>query len=585
MGKMKKYFDARKKKKKNGYYRKKRYVWYLRHTRVNKKLILLESQHGGSLGGNIAAIAKELSGNPLYAEYTVMLSCFESQMSERESFLKEHGMERVRLVSTGRNDYFKALATAKYLVNDNTFLLNFIKRPEQVYLNTWHGTPLKTLGRKIKEECGMIGNAQRNFLMADYLLCPNEFTKKCLVEDYMLSNLGKTKLLLTGYPRNCIFSDRESRESVRKKCGFDGLQVFAYLPTWRGVTSGVNSAKQNEQLLEYFHELDSRLTENQRFYVKLHPISRKYIDLSRFTHILPFPQEYETYEFLNATDGLVTDYSSVFFDYAISGRKIVLFTYDKEEYTSERGFYFPMEELPFPQVSTVDELVGALNAPKEYEDTEFLNTYCCYDRAEVTAALCEKLIFGKNSTLIKEEDLPDNGKKNIVFFAGSLAPNRTTESFFELIKNLDTSRHNYYLLYRMESIKYRQERLHELPDGMNYIGYYSACSLSLLDTRRYELWKKYRFFPYLFAAGPMKRLVCMEQRRLFSGMRIDKVFEMSGIMEVIILVLCEYDMIRGRMKNRKPPGKDLSVKRQVRRIVEEKKEVEITGAAQLEEML
>jgi len=374
-----------------------RYIHYLEHCKVKNNVVLLESQHGRTLGGNIAAIAKELATAPEYQGFRLWLSCQESQMEELKAKLNKHNLTKIRPVLTGSREYFKLLATAKYLINDNTFILDFIKRPEQVYLNTWHGTPLKTLGRKIKDDAAMIGNAQRNFLCADYLLCPNELTMKSLTEDYMIENLGNTRILLGGYPRNTEFMDEERRSVIRREFGLEKKEVYAYLPTWRGVLNQVDNDGQNEQLTNYFEELDSLLGEQQVVYVKLHPMNSKGINLSAFKHILPFPQEYETYEFLNATDGLITDYSSVFFDYAISGRKILLFTYDKEEYTSERGFYFPMEELPFPQAATIKELVQYINVPKNYDDSAFLKTYCAYDTKEATKVLCQRVFFDREN--------------------------------------------------------------------------------------------------------------------------------------------------------------------------------------------
>ena len=375
---VKKNYKEIKTKIKKGLFRKKRYIRFRETCPIDEKAILLESQHGGVVGGNIFAIMKELCNNPEYADYTIYLACFESRLEGRYALLRHHGLlERVKVVSTGRDEYFKVLATAKYLINDNTFTNVFIKREGQVYLNTWHGTPLKTLGRKIKSDYAAIGNAQHNFYVADYLLYPNEFTMQHMLEDYMVENLGSAKVLLTGYPRNEVFLTEGRSKEIRRECGMENMEVYAYLPTWRGVIGAVTSKQQNERLYEYLKELDGKLSENQRVYVKLHPISVKDIDLSEFHKILPFPaEEYETYEFLNATDGLITDYSSVFFDYAVTGKKIILFTYDKEEYTADRGFYFSMDELPFPQVDTVDGLLACMNQPKSYDDTAFLQKFC-----------------------------------------------------------------------------------------------------------------------------------------------------------------------------------------------------------------
>ena len=76
---------------------------------------------------------------------------------------------------------------------------------------------------------------------------------------------------------------------------------------------------------------------------------------------------------------MITDYSSVFFDFACTRRKIVLFPYDKEEYLETRGMYFDMDELPFPQVFDVPELVEELRSEKNYDDSEFIRKFNAYD--------------------------------------------------------------------------------------------------------------------------------------------------------------------------------------------------------------
>ena len=132
----------------------------------------------------------------------------------------------------------------------------------------------------------------------------------------------------------------------------------------RGTIGKVSGNAQVQQLIEYLTELDAELPEDYLLYVKLHTISNAELPVDEFSHIRLFPEDCETYEFLNATDGLITDYSSVFFDYAVTRRKIILFTYDEEEYEAARGFYFPLSELPFPQAKTSADLLRFMKEEK-----------------------------------------------------------------------------------------------------------------------------------------------------------------------------------------------------------------------------
>lgn len=534
--KLKKYYNQVKRRFKRGYFRKKKYIYYLEHCPLEEKTVLLESQHGRSLGGNIAAIARELCSNAAFADYRIVLSCVERQLESRRNFLDTHGMSRIELVNTAKREYFKVLATAKYLINDNTFLYVFIKRPEQVYLNTWHGTPLKTLGRSMEKDYGMIGNAQRNFLTADYLLYPNEFTMEHMGKDYMLENLGSSQVLLTGYPRNSAFLDQESRKQIRSACGFEDKEVFAYLPTWRGKVKDVTAEEQNERMVRNLSILDAGLKENQRVYVKLHPISSRQIDLTQFERVLPFPAEYETYEFLNATDGLITDYSSVFFDYAVSRQRIMLFVYDKEEYLESRGLYFPLDELPFPQAQSAEELLCLLRQPKNYDDTEFLQKFCAYDRPGVTQALLRRVFFGEKSSLIQERQIPDNGKKNVVIYAGGFNKNGITTSIINLLHRLDTEKFNYIILYKMADLKRHQESLRELPEQVAYLGFYNARSLSLKESLLYKLWANLHLMSFSRILPVLKHQMENERHRIFDGCRVDKVVQFNGYVNDMILL-------------------------------------------------
>jgi len=536
----------RKFKQKKSLVRKKKYIGFMKKYPVEKKTILLESQHGGSIGGNIFALLKELCENPAYQEYTIYLSCYKSLLKSRKKFLKQYGLhERVKLVSTAKAGYFKILATVKYLINDNTFTYAFIKRPEQVYLNTWHGTPLKTLGKRIKNDFGTIGNAQRNFFMADYLLYPNEFTMEHMVEDYMLSNMGSSKILLTGYPRNTVFLSEGRRAEIRKEYGIDELEVFAYLPTWRGKLGNVTSVQQNEILYDYLKELDGKLADNQRVYVKLHPISVKDIDLKGFKKVLPFPEnKYETYEFLNATDGLITDYSSIFFDYALTKKKIILFTYDKAEYTADRGFYFSMDELPFPQVDTVDGLLTCMNAPKAYDDTEFINKFCAYENAGVTDAVLRRFLFGEESGLIKETKVPDNGRKNVLIYAGGFGKNGITTSVLNLLRSVDKEKYNFTVLFKIADMKRHQESLLDLPPEVNHYGYYESRSVSIKNAVLYKLWADWKWISYEKAEIAIRQQSNNEIRRLFTGCRIDHVVQFNGYVNGLIEMLGEMPCTR-----------------------------------------
>lgn len=517
-----------------GLLQRKRYAAYLERLPVKRDVVLLESQHGRSLDGNVYAVLTELCREEAYRGLTVYVSAAPENCKKFRALLKENGLDRAKVLCRGTYAYFKVLATAGYLVNDNTFIYCFIKRKEQVYLNTWHGTPLKTLGKQSKSEYFAIGNAQKTFLDADYVLYPNVFTMERMIADYMVDNIGKFKPLLGGYPRNAVFFDKAAGDRIREKYGLSGKTIYAYLPTWRGTIGNVSDEEQDARLLGFFEELDAKLSDHQVVYVKMHTISASRISLEKFSHIHPFPAE-ETYAFLNAVDGLITDYSSVFFDFAVTRKKIILFPYDLEEYEEERGFYFPLSELPFPQVRTAEALFAEICTDRQYDDTAFLQKFCAYDGADAAQKLCRHVFLG--DSCLKEEQVPDNGKENVLLYCGDFALNGVTVSIQNLLANLDVTKKNYIILVKTGEIRKNAFRLQELPEGVRWLGFSNCLSLKFTDTLRFKLWTgKYCIGSYKKLRPVLEKAGANDYQRIAGRAKIDTAVHFNGYANHITLI-------------------------------------------------
>lgn len=460
-----------------------RYAEYRRTLPLDDKAILVESQHGAEMLGNVFHLLKELSTNPEYAEYKLYLCCRGSKKNRFSYILENNGMKNVQLLELSTDEYIRALASSKYLINDNTFLPFFVKRQGQVYLNTWHGTPLKTLGKSIKNAMHGIGNAQKNFASADYLLYPNRYTMEHMVEDYMLENITDARCVLAGYPRNSAFFKEGLCQEVRRSMEIpEGMKIYAYMPTWRGSVGDI-AGDANARLKAYLHQIDNALNEDERLYLNLHPIAVKDIDVKEFKRIRNIPVRFDTYDFLTSTDCLITDYSSVFYDYVVSGKKCVLFTYDEEEYFADRGVYMSLSELPFPKVKTVEELVSELRSPKQYDDKAFINEYCFYDCAEAPRDILELMLFGKKQGKTEVLGMPRNGKKNILLYADKLNA-RVIE---DAVSRLSCKDENIFITFFAKDGKENMEELARLHKGVNYFPIQADISA---DEDKAKIWKK-----------------------------------------------------------------------------------------------
>ncbi len=516
----------------------------LKKSPVDNKTILLEAQHGGEISGNIFYILKELTSNKEFDSYKIFLSCKAGSKDKIKNILDTYGIKNVRFVTVFSLKYMKIVATAKYLFNDNTFLPFFTKREEQIYLNTWHGTPLKTLGKGIKNAMHNIGNTQKNFVAADYLLYPNTYTMEHMIEDYMLPNLAKGKCVLSGYPRNTVFFDAERREELRRNFGGENKRIYAYMPTWRGAIGNI-SKDANSQMTDYLKEIDTLLTDDEILYVNLHPIAVKNVEFGGFKHIRKFPANLETYDFLNCTDCLITDYSSVFYDYAVTKKKCVLFTYDAEEYFADRGVYKSIDELPFPQVKTVEDLVREIRSEKQYNDTDFLKEYCFYDCEDATKNILQLVFNRKVSDKIQLKEIPCNNKKNILIHAGNLDQNGVTASLYNLLKNINTKENNYFICFPSTKAKAHQSTIADLPEGVGYFPMHDKLNLGLFKNIFWYAFLamcfiKKKFIKVDFIAKLLKNEWKYEIIRLFGGAEFDHAIQFTGYGPKMILFFANF---------------------------------------------
>ena len=519
-------------------YGRARYFWFREHEKLQEKMILLESVQGAFPQDNIAAILWELAKNPAYGEYSLWLSGGADLTAQRKQYLAKQGLtDRVKLVTVDTPQYYKILATAKYLVTEDSFIHIFTKRQGQVLLNTWHGTPLVALGKRKALDFALLGNEQKGFFDADYLLCPNEHTRQCFLEDYMMENFAKTKFLMGGYPRNEVFFNPDYREFIRKSYKLEDKQVIAYLPTWRKNGSEEDKVIRGEEMMAHLAAWDAMLSDAQVVYVKQHYINRLELDFSRFQHIVSFPEECSTYTFLTATDVLVTDYSSVLFDYALTGRKIVLFVPDKERFAQTRGFSIEPSRLPFPQVDEVEWLMEEIRLPKQYDDTEFLKEFCGYTNKSVTELLCKHWIFGETSELLPEKEVPYNGKKNVLLYMGGFEKNGLTTAGVNLLNTLDRTKNNYAVIYCFSSVKDRQDSILVLPEGVARFGFYHFRALTFSEQIPYMLRRGFQNIPYAFAGKQLHKLSVRGMERLLGSFRLDTVVQFTGYNEDMIGIM------------------------------------------------
>ena len=503
------------------YYNKTKYLSIYEKTSVVDKTVLLESQQGKNLNGNIFYLLKELMRNKEYKNYKVFLSVNENCVQKFKLLLNKYTLNPDIVIIESKK-YFQILSSAQYLITDTSFTPNFIKKDNQIILNVWHGTPLKHLGKKDNSSLHSIGNVQKNFIVSDYLLYPNEYMMNHMIEDYMLENICNAKCLLHGYPRNEIFFEPKNEEIINKY-NLNNMEIIGYMPTWRGTISNIDD--EISIIKKFFQTIDMNLNDNQILLVNLHPFIDDIMDYSEFQHIMPFPCEYETYEVLNLCDQLITDYSSVFYDYANTRRKIILFTYDLEKYIKDRGLYISIDSLPFPIVETVEDLIKEINSSKNYDDTNFMNTYCLYDNHQSTSNLLRFIFKGEKK--VKVLSIKNNNKKNILMYVGNLDKNGITTSLMNLLQTINTEKYNYYLTFNARNIVENKDILKKIPDNINYISMLGMMNGSIMQKIILIFSRKLKSFKY-FDSPVFDKLYQYEIKRCFGNISFSNVIQFNG---------------------------------------------------------
>ena len=427
-----------------------------RHKRIKKNYVLLESMHGGAVSGQIYYLIPEIQDILRNSKIFIV-----SQNPEEDAqFLKKRGLSHFKIVKHMSLQYFELLATAQYLINDTTFYPFFNKREGQQYFIIWHGTPLKKMGKDTAHIFDL-ANVQRNFYMADQVIVSNDYSKEIMAEAYNLNHVYNGDMVVGPMPRNSVFYEKQLRERIRRDLDIEDKKVLCYMPTWRGQIGNVSDARQLETMLLY---LNQYLDADTVLYVKLHHLVKRQLKMN-YSNIKFVPDTYEIYEFLTATDGLITDYSSVMFDYLNMDKPIILYLYDLTEYQRERGLYQSPSDYPFTTAYTLSELAESItNLNSEAHYTDIKDKMVPYDNRQGAREIAQLMINGSTTKNIKSYRLED---KNTII-AVHLDSNNVEEVLGKM-QSLESTSAQFILYFDRETISVEQfPQLMSMPDNVTF---------------------------------------------------------------------------------------------------------------------
>ncbi|MFG2754504.1 bifunctional glycosyltransferase/CDP-glycerol:glycerophosphate glycerophosphotransferase [Streptomyces xanthophaeus] len=362
---------------------------------VKKGTVVFESHMGKQYSDSPKAIYEEMvrQGVPFEAIW--------SYAGKPTGFPKD-----ATLVRRWSWPYLRALAQAEYWVDNQGFPLALAKRPGTTYIQTWHGSALKRMGFHEPRTKAQGRAGQNRFQAAvdrfDHFLIRSEHDTRTLAKGFRLRD---EVLLRTGYPRNDALveaqrAEAQSGERVRgplaAELGIDpDKKVLLYAPTFR---AGADGAVEGFEFPFDVEEFADRLGDRFTLLVRTHYLNSVSLPPSVAGRVIDVSRHHDITPLLALADGLVTDYSSVMFDYAVLDRPMVFFAYDYEKYANDiRGTYFDLKEkAPGPVVATADELLQALAAFEEadakYAEARqrFLTEFGEYDRGDAARQIVEK---------------------------------------------------------------------------------------------------------------------------------------------------------------------------------------------------
>jgi len=335
---------------------------YYDRLRIKEKHILFESYNGNSASCNPLAIFEHIVASNEFSGYK-FIWCLKKGLKTPESLLRK---KNVIITYRGSDSYLRHLASAKYLINNVSFPEWFIRKKGQFYLNTWHGTPMKFLGKDIKDSFLSHHNVAKNFMHATHIISQNKYTSNILLDRYDVSNLASAIVAETGYPRTdkTVNATQQIKADLKKRLGInDDEKVILYAPTWRGMHG--KATFDIERLKKDLHALNIK---GSKLLFRGHHMVEDLI-LQHNIPVSVIKKEVDTNILLSIVDVLITDYSSIAFDFLPLNKPIIYYWYDFEEYKNERGLYLSKNELPGTVCLNRDLLIQTVSQEIEKSKT------------------------------------------------------------------------------------------------------------------------------------------------------------------------------------------------------------------------
>lgn len=461
---------------------------------------------GKGVRGSMQYILNELNSNDCFRDFKIYVRTDEETDATVQTYIKNNNWTRTQTIIKDAQ-YMEIIESAQYLLTEVYFPVGWVKKDGQTYINIWHGTPLKKLGlAKNANGKHKDGNTQKNFIEADYLLYPNEYTKVHMLESYKVATLIQGKALNLGYPRTggMLAASKADLHELRAELAPNGEHLYAYMPTWKDYLEVEQVVAESKELLDY---LDANLRDDQILYVNLHHKVSDSLDYSVYKRIKKFPPTVDSYQLLALTDALLTDYSSVFYDYLALRRQIILYCGDYKLYRKKRGTYMDLMELPFDKAKTKEEVLEAINRGKTYDDEVVYQEFCAYDSVDNAKKLCS--LFTGTEEYVDVEPISDHAKKQVLVYSDSCGDSLDTGWLQKYVASKDHADIDLYLSCNRYLTNENKDTAYPMLNNIPVIGTHDEYHLSgagiaaqkLYDNKKITIEQAIQIWKYDYAAA------------------------------------------------------------------------------------
>lgn len=356
-------------RKMNQKVRSRQYLRLAEKIEVEPKTILFESYMGRQYACSPRAIYEAMLQDSRFSDYQFVWAFTQPDAKRTLEPLK-----RAKLISYKTKEYYEYCAKAGIVITNSNMEYSICKKKGQIFVQTWHGTPLKRLRCDISAEHGNVNNTleeiqwknDMDVVRYDYFLSPSAFATEKFITAFRMRELGIEDIILeTGYPRNDFLKryTADDVEQMKNKLGISGIEkkIILYAPTFRDNQheSGTGYVYHTEV---DFDKLQEALSDEYIILFRPHYFVANQFDFTKYQGFIYDVSEIDDVkELYIISDLLITDYSSVFFDYAILKRPILFYMYDLEEYADDiRGFYLDLKELPGPIIQNEEDLIRVI---------------------------------------------------------------------------------------------------------------------------------------------------------------------------------------------------------------------------------